>query len=186
MTTKAILIDNTKQLDPNLLLVSSSALSDVLDATLVPFPSGLQTGPAKPRGGNLVQSSAEVLNSWKEIASFLNRGVRTVQRWERELQLPVHRIGKGNRSPVFAFGAEIKLWLHSNKDRVSTELHPEPQLQMAATRMPTNTRLKASWLRCQELTGELEKLVQQHQLHILRLAQNLQNASCFAGGAAVS
>jgi len=55
MTTKAILIDNTKQLDPNLLLVSSSALSDVLDATLVPFPSGLQTGPAKPRGGNLVR-----------------------------------------------------------------------------------------------------------------------------------
>lgn len=177
MTTKAVLIDNTSQLDPNLLLINPSALSDALG----PFPSGLRIGPAKPRGERAVKSSAAVLNSWKEIASFLNRGVRTVQRWERELQLPVHRIGKGNRSPVFAFSAEIKLWLHSNKDRVSTELNLEPRLAMTATRMPTNTRLKASWVRCQELTGELRRLVQQHQLHTLRLAQNLENASLRAG-----
>jgi len=52
-----------------------------------------------------------MLNSWKEIASYLDRGVRTVQRWERELQLPVHRIGKGKRSPVYAIATELKLWL---------------------------------------------------------------------------
>jgi hypothetical protein len=52
-----------------------------------------------------------MLNSWKEIASYLDRGVRTVQRWERELQLPVHRIGKGKRSPVYAIATEVKLWL---------------------------------------------------------------------------
>ncbi len=52
-----------------------------------------------------------MLNSWKEIASFLNRGVRTVQRWERDLQLPVHRIGKGKRSPVYASAPELKFWV---------------------------------------------------------------------------
>src|SRR5437899_10933756 len=52
-----------------------------------------------------------MLNSWKEIASFLDRGVRTVQRWERELQLPVHRIGKGKRSPVYALVPELKFWI---------------------------------------------------------------------------
>ena len=31
------------------------------------------------------------LDSWKEIASYLKRGVRTVRRWEREEGLPVHR-----------------------------------------------------------------------------------------------
>jgi len=51
------------------------------------------------------------LNSWKEIAAYFDRGVRTVQRWERDLQLPVHRIGKGKRSPVFAVVAELKFWL---------------------------------------------------------------------------
>jgi hypothetical protein len=54
-----------------------------------------------------------MLNSWKEIASFLDRGVRTVQRWERELQLPVHRIGKGKRSPVYAITTELKLWIRT-------------------------------------------------------------------------
>ena len=53
----------------------------------------------------------QMLNSWKEIASFLDRGVRTVQRWERELQLPVHRIGKGKRSPVYALAPELKFWI---------------------------------------------------------------------------
>jgi hypothetical protein len=52
-----------------------------------------------------------MLNSWKEIASYLDRGVRTVQRWERDLQLPVHRIGKGKRSPVYALVPELKFWL---------------------------------------------------------------------------
>ena len=52
-----------------------------------------------------------MLNSWKEIASYLDRGVRTVQRWERDLHLPVHRIGKGRRSPVYALVPELKFWL---------------------------------------------------------------------------
>ena len=30
-----------------------------------------------------------VLNSWKEIASYLGRGVRTVQRYERDFRLPI-------------------------------------------------------------------------------------------------
>src|ERR1041385_1511743 len=32
------------------------------------------------------------LDSWKAIAAYLGRGVRTVQRWEREEGLPVHRL----------------------------------------------------------------------------------------------
>src|SRR5438876_11973284 len=57
------------------------------------------------------RNSPSMLNSWKEIASYLDRGVRTVQRWERDLQLPVHRIGKGRRSPVYALVPELKVWL---------------------------------------------------------------------------
>jgi hypothetical protein len=57
------------------------------------------------------RNSPSMLNSWKEIASYLDRGVRTVQRWERDLQLPVHRIGKGKRSPVYALVPELKFWL---------------------------------------------------------------------------
>ena len=42
---------------------------------------------------------------------YLDRGIRTVQRWERDLGLPVHRVGNGPRSPVHAFPAELQAWL---------------------------------------------------------------------------
>jgi hypothetical protein len=32
------------------------------------------------------------LDSWKEIAVYLKRGARTVQRWENDEGLPVHRL----------------------------------------------------------------------------------------------
>jgi phage terminase Nu1 subunit (DNA packaging protein) len=55
-------------------------------------------------------SHASVLNSWKEIAAFLGRGVRTVQRWEH-LGLPVHRPKGKDRSAVLAFPDELNQWL---------------------------------------------------------------------------
>jgi tetratricopeptide (TPR) repeat protein len=50
------------------------------------------------------------LNSWKEIASALNREVRTVQMWEKQEGLPIHRHFHNRRSTVFAFRAEIEAW----------------------------------------------------------------------------
>ncbi len=52
-----------------------------------------------------------LLNSWKEIAEYVGRGVRTVQRWERELGLPVRRPRNHLRSPVIAIPSEIDEWL---------------------------------------------------------------------------
>jgi tetratricopeptide (TPR) repeat protein len=50
------------------------------------------------------------LNSWKEIASALNREVRTVQMWEKQEGLPIHRHFHSRRSTVFAFRSEIQSW----------------------------------------------------------------------------
>jgi predicted DNA-binding transcriptional regulator AlpA len=51
------------------------------------------------------------LNSWKEIAAYVGRGVRTVQRWEQELQFPVRRPRGRKRSAVIALSHEIDEWL---------------------------------------------------------------------------
>ncbi len=56
-------------------------------------------------------TKSQTLNSWKEIAQYLDRGVRTVQRWEDELDLPVRRLGKSKRSPVYAVISELKFWV---------------------------------------------------------------------------
>ncbi len=53
----------------------------------------------------------DVLNSWKEIATYLNRGVRTVQRWESELGLPVRRPRGRRRSAMIAMRSDIDKWL---------------------------------------------------------------------------
>lgn len=56
-------------------------------------------------------SKSQTLNSWKEIAQYLDRGVRTVQRWEHELNLPIRRIGNSKRSPVYVVVSELKFWV---------------------------------------------------------------------------
>ncbi|GAG08534.1 unnamed protein product, partial [marine sediment metagenome] len=54
----------------------------------------------------------DILNSWKEISYYLDRNVRTCQRWKIELALPVHRIDKNSQhSKVFAYKSEIDQWL---------------------------------------------------------------------------
>ena len=50
------------------------------------------------------------LESWKEIASYLKRGVTTVQRWEREEGLPVHRHQHDALGSVYALKPEIERW----------------------------------------------------------------------------
>ena len=53
---------------------------------------------------------AAVLGSWKEIATFLGKGVRTVQRWERDLSLPIHRPPGRGQGVVIAFPGELTDW----------------------------------------------------------------------------
>jgi predicted DNA-binding transcriptional regulator AlpA len=51
-----------------------------------------------------------ILNTWKEIAQYVGRSVRTIQRWERELGFPIHRPRGKQRSAVLAMPPEIDEW----------------------------------------------------------------------------
>jgi TolB-like protein/Tfp pilus assembly protein PilF len=51
------------------------------------------------------------LDSWKAIAEYLGRHVTTVQRWEQDEGLPVHRHHHEKRGSVYAFSAELDQWL---------------------------------------------------------------------------
>jgi hypothetical protein len=51
------------------------------------------------------------LDSWKRIARYLQRGVRTVRRWEAEEQMPVHRHAHKAQGSVFAYKSELDEWL---------------------------------------------------------------------------
>lgn len=61
-------------------------------------------------------SHIRTLQSWKEIAGYIGRGVRTVQRWE-SLGLPVRRPQvSARKSAVYAISHELDTWLLNNPE----------------------------------------------------------------------
>lgn len=60
-------------------------------------------------------SPADRLDSWKEIAAYLNRGVRTVRRWETDEGLPVHRHMHHTTGSVYAYKSEIDMWQQTRR-----------------------------------------------------------------------
>jgi hypothetical protein len=52
-----------------------------------------------------------VLSGWKDIANYLGKGVRTAQRYERELRLPVRRPAGKSRGSVLATRADLDEWV---------------------------------------------------------------------------
>ena len=56
---------------------------------------------------------ADRLDSWKEIAGFFGREVRTVQLWEKNEALPVKRHKHNKSGTVFAYRAELGAWWNS-------------------------------------------------------------------------
>ncbi len=76
--------------------------------------------------------SGERLDSWKEIAAYLRRGARTLQRWEREEGLPVHRLQHGTLGSVYAYPEELDRWWAER----SPEQPPEPAAQPSVAVLP--------------------------------------------------
>lgn len=57
------------------------------------------------------------LESWKEIAAYLNRDVTTVQRWEKREGMPVHRHLHDQRGSVYAVPGELDAWRRTRGPR---------------------------------------------------------------------
>ncbi len=57
------------------------------------------------------------LDSWKEIAAYLNRDVTTVQRWEKREGMPVHRHLHDRIGTVYASQAELDAWVRGRNPR---------------------------------------------------------------------
>jgi len=61
--------------------------------------------------------SPQFLSGWKEIANYLGKGVRTVQRYELQLQLPVRRPAGRPWGSVVATKAELDAWVKASPIR---------------------------------------------------------------------
>src|SRR5262249_38286057 len=90
-----------------------------------------------------------------------------VQRWEQELQLPVHRIGKGKHSPVFAVVSELKFWMPTSGVRNALTVVDRQEMRHESTGLNREAQLAARFHR---LAQELAESSVRHQ----RLADALE------------
>ena len=75
----------------------------------------VQNRPADDRPAN------DRLDSWKEIAAYLRKEVRTVQRWEKSSDLPVRRLAHAKTGTVFAYKSDLDAWWHDSQTKLETE-----------------------------------------------------------------
>ena len=75
--------------------------------------------PADPPPGHAQEASrGRRLDSWKEIAAYLNRDVATVRRWEKAERLPVHRHLHRKLGTVYAFTSELDTWVAGRRPQI--------------------------------------------------------------------
>src|SRR5579864_8084535 len=90
-----------------------------------------------PSGSPSLPPSHERLESWKEIAAYLKKGVRTVQRWERAEGLPVRRLGQDRNGFVFAYKTELDAWWQQQSRR----LEVQPESESSGSQQPKSLAL---------------------------------------------
>lgn len=99
---------------------------------------------------------SKILGSWKEIACYLGKGVRTVQRWERQFGLPVRRPNANNKGVVCALPGELDDWFAlrwgRRKGTVTTSANGDAHTPAVHANVETSHRLH---LANQRLTEEL-------------------------------
>src|SRR5208282_4336417 len=86
------------------------------------------------------------LDSWKEIATFLDRDVTTVQRWERQEGMPVHRHLHHKRGSVYALTSELDAWRRGRKLSSPEEQEPDQGIPADAAGRRTTIPRRRPWL----------------------------------------
>jgi hypothetical protein len=87
---------------------------------------------------NQQRAESVVLSGWKDIASYLGKGVRTVQRYERDLRLPVRRPAGKLRGSVLTTKSDLDGWVLASALRKPIDVPSQGiDLQTRIDRMKT-------------------------------------------------
>ena len=102
---------------------------------------------------------SEVLSSWKDVAAHLGKSVRTVQRWEAELGLPIHRPDRRQQRIILAYPEELKTWVGSRVNGNGTEFH----LRLAKNKSALTAQVKRLYSLSSRLQQQTEATLDQLQ-----------------------
>jgi TolB-like protein len=99
------------------------------------------------------------LDSWKEIALYLHRDVTTVQRWEKQEGMPVHRHLHQKRGSVYVLSSELDAWRKNRKIRFEEEQEPALEAPADAGNQRTTVPRKPRWLALSSAAAVLAALL---------------------------
>jgi len=102
-------------------------------------------GQTEPAVTGAPVSAERRLGSWKEIASYFQRDIRTVQHWERKEGLPVHRHEHGIRASVYAFPEELDQWFSERARKRGPDLPGPPAAGDATLANPRTPGVAHAW-----------------------------------------
>lgn len=114
----------------------------------------------------------DFVSGWKDIANYLGKGVRTVQRYERELGLPIRRPSGRDSGSVIATKVELDAWIAASPIRETFRL-PRYDSQSVPTRLDEFKRQIAEMHRLRQETEGLRYAVRSS---LEQLRANLQAA----------
>jgi hypothetical protein len=115
----------------------------------------------------IVSEDSAVLTSWKDIARYLGKGVRTVQRWESQLGLPVRRPnGASQKSAVVLYRGDVDAWVATRFSARSAE-KSEPRTTESS--LTARTTLREGIRTARELRMANQELTEQisHSIRML-------------------
>ena len=103
---------------------------------------------------------AGMMSGWKEIANYLGKGVRTVQRYERIAALPVRRTALGQVGSVFATKAELDGWINARPSRQPFEASQGRQVSALEALKRSISKQQHLCRVTKALSGELSRSVE--------------------------
>ena len=102
-------------------------------------------------------SRGKRLDSWKEIAGYLNRHVTTIRRWEKHEGLPVHRHRHAKLGSIYAYTRELDAWFECRREQTADPAIATRGTPSVAERLPPPPLLTTSAPDAIRLTGRADE-----------------------------
>jgi tetratricopeptide (TPR) repeat protein len=125
------------------------------------------------------------VDSWKSIADYMKRGVRTVQRWHLDHGLPVYQVG-GNKGSVYAYADELDRWLaegaagEGKRDSPDAVIEEQKRRSAEAERLASELWEVRSEENFQAMLGLYHSAIDQYPDNVAGIA-GLANSLIFGG-----
>ncbi len=116
----------------------------------------------------MTTDDGETFTSWKEIAAYLGKGVRTVQRWEWQFGLPVQRPTARSKGIVRASRKELDEWMKSEWSRPAMKAREAGPVNLRDS--PTMKRIANT----HDLRASHQELLKQFQESLRMLKTNCE------------